>query len=68
MSTIWHIPDDIWNEMTKILPPEKPADTVGRPIVPYRIVDGIIYVIRTGCQWKKKPKEEYASGFTCQRF
>ena len=22
MSRIWHIPDDLWNEMTKILPPE----------------------------------------------
>jgi transposase len=45
---------------------EKPLRTVGsRPIVPYRkVIDGILYVLRTGCQWKMLPKE-YGSGSTC---
>ncbi len=44
---------------------EKPLKTVGRPIIPYRkVIDGIIYVLRTGCQWKILPKE-YRSGSTC---
>ena len=47
-----------------ILPKEKPPKTVGRPIVPYRkVLDGILYVLRTGCQWKMLPKE-YGSGST----
>ena len=48
-------------------PKEKPLKTVGRPIVPYRkVIDGILYVLRTGCQWKMLPKE-YGSGSTCHR-
>ena len=61
------IPDDLWNEIRKILPKEKPPKTVGRPIVPYRKVpDGIFYILRTGCQWKMLPRE-YGSGSTCHR-
>ena len=51
----------------KILPKEKPPKTVGRPIVPYRkVLDGILYILRTGCQWKMLPSE-YGSGSTCHR-
>ena len=46
----------------KYLPHEKPENTIGRPIVPYRkVLDGILYVLRTGCQWKMLPKD-YGSG------
>ncbi len=66
MPTIWHIPDDLWEEFRKVLPPEKKPSTVGRPAVPYRrVLDGILFVLRTGCQWKKIPKEEFASGSVC---
>jgi putative transposase len=45
-----------------ILAPEKPANIIGRPAVPYRkLLDGILYVLRTGCQSKMLPKE-YGSG------
>ena len=68
MPTIWHIPDDLWEEFKQALPPEKKPLTVGRPTVPYRrVLDGILYVLRTGCQWKSIPKEEFASGSTCHR-
>ena len=51
----------------KILPREKPPKTVGRPIVPYRkVLDGILYILRTGCQWKMLPRE-YGSGSVCHR-
>ena len=44
--TIIRIPDDLWNEITNILPDEKPENTIGRPIVPYRkVLDGILYVL-----------------------
>ena len=50
-----------------ILPIEVPPKTVGRPILPYRKVhDGILYILRTGCQWKMLPKE-YGSDSTCHR-
>lgn len=59
---IRRIPDELWDLFRKILPKEKPPKTVGRPVVPYRkVLDGILYVLRTGCQWKMLPKE-YGSG------
>ena len=67
LRTIWRIPDDLWAELQPILPPEKPPGTRGRPVVPFRqITDGILYVLRTGCQWKALPRE-YGSGSTCHR-
>ena len=49
------------------MPDEKPENTIGHPIVPYRkVLDEIIYVLRTGCQGKMLPKE-YGSGSTCHR-
>jgi putative transposase len=66
-STIINISDNLWNIISSILPSEKPKDTVGRPIIPFRkILDGILYVLRTGCQWKMLPKE-FGSGSTCHR-
>ncbi len=65
--TIKRIPDELWHEIKKVLPKEKPSKTVGRPIVKYRkVLDGILYVLRTGCQWKMLPSE-YGSGSTCHR-
>jgi transposase len=62
---ILKIPDELWDKIKSILPKEKPLKTVGRPIVRYRkVLDGILYVLRTGCQWKMLPKE-YGSGSTC---
>ena len=64
---IKRIPDELWDEIKKILPKEKSSKTVGRPIIPYRkVLDGILYVLRTGSQWKMLPKE-YGSGSTCHR-
>jgi len=67
VSTITKISDEIWDNISNLLPDEKPNDTVGRPIIPYRkVMDGILYVLRTGCQWKMLPKE-FGSGSTCYR-
>ncbi len=64
---IKRIPDELWDEIKKVLPKEKPSKTVCRPIVPYRkVLDGILYILRTGCQWKMLPKE-HGSGSTCHR-
>jgi transposase len=67
--TIKSISDDLWNEIRKILPKEKPPKTVGQPIVPYRkVLDGILYVLRTGCQWKMLPREYGSSSTSHRRF
>jgi len=65
--SIKRIPDELWYEIKKVMPKEKSFKTVGRPIVPYRkVLDGILYVLRTGCQWKMFPKAT-GSGSTCHR-
>jgi transposase len=59
------IPDDLWNLIEPLLPPDKPPGANGRPRVPNRtVLNGILYVLRTGCQWKMVPRE-YSSGSTC---
>ncbi len=65
--TIVKIPDKLWNVISRILPTEKQSNTIGRPIFPFRkVMDGIMYILRTGCQWKMLPCE-YGSGSTCHR-
>jgi transposase len=50
--SIKRIPDELWDVIKNALPKEKSSKTVGRPIIPYRkVFDGILYVLRTGCQW-----------------
>jgi len=67
LPTVKRIPDEICDEIRMILLPEKPDNTIGRPAVSFRkVLDGILYVLRTGCQWKMLPKE-YGSGSTCHR-
>jgi len=54
-------------EISPILGKEKEPGTKGRPPVPFRkVLDGILYILRTGCQWKALPRE-YGSGSTCHR-
>lgn len=63
--TLWHMPDDLWSRITPLLGPEKAPGTPGRPAVAFRIIfDALIYVLRTGCQWKALPRHEYAPGTT----
>ena len=65
--TITRIPDRLLDEIVAVLPAEKPSNTIGRPIVPFRnVMGGIVYVLRTGCQWKVLPGG-YGSGSTCHR-
>ena len=43
------IPEDLWNLIELILPPDKPPGATGRPRVPNRtVLNGILYVLRTG--------------------
>jgi putative transposase len=65
LATIWHMPDELWSLLAPLLGPEKAPGTPGRPAVPYRrIFDGIIYVLRTGCQWRALPRAEFAAKST----
>lgn len=59
------IPDALWEKIEPLLPKEPPKPRGGRPRVPDRVVlAGIVYRLRTGCQWKALPRE-FGSGSTC---
>ena len=65
--TIWQIPDDLWLIVQHVLPREELRRSRGRPwIPPRRILDAVLYVLRTGCQWKAVPRE-FGSGSTVHR-
>ena len=67
LPTLKTIPDELWEQMERVLPPEKPPGTPGRPPIPFRkVMNGILYVLRTGCQWNMVP-ERYSSGSTVHR-
>jgi transposase len=61
------IPDPLWEKLKLLIPPEPPKPRGGRPRVDDRVVmSGIVYRLRTGCQWRAIPRE-FGSGQTCHR-
>ena len=60
------IDDVLWNSIEPYLPPQKPL--TGRPRANMRkLMNGIFYVVMTGCTWKDVPKR-YGSKSTVHRF
>lgn len=54
----WRVPDELWERVEPLLPRYRPSKWGGRPRVDLRrVLDGILYVLRTGCQWKAAPQE-----------
>ena len=61
--------DELWAHIEPLLPPRKPTPKGGRPPVPARAaLTGILFVLRTGCQWEYLPQEMGCGcGMTCWR-
>jgi transposase len=61
-SKFHQIPDALWERIDLFLPVYKLSRKGGRPRLALRkVVSGILYVLRTGCQWKAMP-EQFGSG------
>ena len=59
--------DELLNGVKSILHAEKLTKPKGCPVVPFRkVLDGILYVLRTESRWKMLLKE-YGSGSTYHR-
>jgi transposase len=59
------IPDGLWKRIEPLLPKRGPKPRGGRPPIADRVaMAGIVYRLRTGCQWKALPRE-FGSGSTC---
>ena len=66
----WDVTDEFWQRVEPLVPrrvlsPDKVylrKPGAGRPPKPARqVFEGIVYVLRTGCQWKALPKERFGS-------
>ena len=53
----WRIPDDLWEAIAPLLPEHKNTHRYGggRPRKSDRVcLEAILFVLRTGCQWKRR--------------
>src|SRR5450631_2743145 len=48
--------DDEWSHIEPIIPPAKRGGRK-RSVEPREIVNGLMYVLSTGCQWRYVPKD-----------
>jgi putative transposase len=57
MPTLWEVPDDLWERIEQLIAEYDPPASTGRPREQARkILDGLIFRFRTGCQWNHIPK------------
>ena len=66
----WVVTDEFWTRAEPLIPTRtRPYDRAyvrkagaGRPAKPARqVFEAVMYVLRTGCQWKALPKERFGS-------
>ena len=73
MSVDWQgkylrMPESLWRRLEPLLPSYQRSSKGGRPRANLRgVTDGILYVLRTGCQWKELPRY-YGSSSTVHRY
>ena len=58
LPTIWEVNDELWNIIENILDELHPQAATGRPRTGQReALNGIIYRMRSGCQWNQLPAQ-----------
>jgi len=61
------VSDEFWEKIKPLIPPDRLSPKGGRrPIDHRQVFNAILYVLRTGCQWKMIPRP-YCSGSTAHR-
>jgi putative transposase len=56
LATIWEVSDDLWKTIESVVAELDPRAETGRPRVDERAaLNGIIYQMRSGCQWNHLP-------------
>jgi transposase len=73
----WEVSDELWEKVAPLIP--KPKRAKGRkykrrpgggrkPLEPRKVFAGIIYVLRTGCQWKALPEVCFGSASSIHKY
>ena len=58
LPTIWEVPDELWQRIEPVLERRYPRARTGRPRADLRrVLDGIIYRMRSGVQWNQLPRQ-----------
>ena len=58
LDTIWEVPDELWERIEPIILEEDAPKGRGRKRAdPRQMLNGIIFRLRSGCQWNRLPKE-----------
>ena len=58
LPTIWEVPDDLWERIKPILDEFWPRKPTGRRHANWRLIlNGIIFRMRSGCQWDRLPRK-----------
>jgi putative transposase len=58
LGTIWTVPDPLWERILPILQEFWPAKRTGRHHADWRkALNGIIFRMRSGCQWEQLPRK-----------
>jgi len=63
----WSIPDDLWENIALLIPPRVNPHPFGggKPPTPDRVcMEAILFVLRTGCQWKALDATRFCPGST----
>src|SRR4051794_9861934 len=57
LATIWEVTDDLWRRIEPILLDFWPRKPTGRRVANWRtMINGIIFRMRSGCQWDQLPE------------
>ena len=65
----WEISDDFWSMVSPLIPKptapdsliQRKSDARRKPMDPRKVFAAIVFVLRTGIQWKALPKEKFGS-------
>ena len=58
LPTIWDVPDDLWERIEPVILELDPPKARGRKRADQRkMLEGIIFRMRSGCQWNHLPRE-----------
>ena len=73
----WKVSAEFWERVEPLIPKrlrnagkayQRKAGGGRKPQAPRKVFEGIIYVLRTGCQWKALPKSEFGSSSSVHQY
>ena len=73
----WETSDESWKRVEPLIPKRErePGKTFRRkpgggrkPMSERRVFEGILFVLRTGCQWKSLPRERFGSASSVHKY